>query len=160
MITDEFLNVWTGSAVVRWLRGSRLLSSRARDVRWCKHVICSTRWRRRRSCWKRCWHFTARRVWSFHANPHVTLFAAAGDMNSSVEIEDFRLRKVTSKQQAREIAASACAFRGWPFVEPVLVSWRPFTYRVWTNASSRGGNVLMRIRKRDGDVFKALVMPK
>jgi hypothetical protein len=82
------------------------------------------------------------------------------DMNSSVEIEDFRLSKVTSKQQAREIAASACASRGWPFVEPVVVSWRPFTYRVGTNASSRGGNVLMRIRKRDGEVFKALVTPK
>ena len=68
--------------------------------------------------------------------------------------------KVISKQQAREIAAAVCAKRDWPFAEPVLVHWRPFTYRVWTNASSRGGNVFVRIRKRDGKVLEASITPK
>jgi hypothetical protein len=70
------------------------------------------------------------------------------------------VKRVISKQHAREIAASVCAKRDWPFTERVLVHWRPFTYRVWTNASSRGGNVFLRIRKRDGEVLEASNTPK
>jgi hypothetical protein len=68
--------------------------------------------------------------------------------------------RVSSKQQARGIAAAWCAGREWPFVEPVLVCWRPFTYQVWTNGSSRGGNVFVRVRKRDGQVLHASIMPR
>lgn len=75
-------------------------------------------------------------------------------------VTDSAMKKVTSKQQAREIAAAVCAARDWPFTEPVLVSWRPFTYRIWTNSSSRGGNVFIRIRKRDGEVLDASITPK
>ena len=70
------------------------------------------------------------------------------------------MNKVSSKQDAREVAASLCAGRDWPFIEPVLVHWRPFTYQVWTNASSRGGNVCIRIRKRDGEVLHASITPR
>lgn len=70
------------------------------------------------------------------------------------------MKKVTSRQHAREIAASVCAARDWPFAEPVHVHWGLFTYRVWTNAMSRGGSVFMRIRKRDGEVIEAGITPK
>ena len=73
---------------------------------------------------------------------------------------ELSMKKVSSKQDAREIAASVCAARDWPFTEPVLVHWRPFTYQVWTNASSRGGNVCIRIRKRDGEVLQASITPR
>ena len=70
------------------------------------------------------------------------------------------MSRVSSKQQAREIAAALCAAREWPFTEPVHVKWRLFTYEVWTNAITRGGNVFVRIRKRDGQVMSAGILSR
>ena len=70
------------------------------------------------------------------------------------------MSRVSSKQQAREIAAALCAAREWPFTEPVHVRWGLFNYEVWTNAAMRGGNVSVRIRKRDGQVMAAGITPR
>ena len=54
---------------------------------------------------------------------------------------------------AISIAKHECENRGWPWLEPIQVFWRPFSFRVLTHANCRGGNVVVRIRKRDGAVL-------
>ena len=65
-----------------------------------------------------------------------------------------------NKEQARAIARTECDRRGWHWQEPVNVHWGLFTFVVWTNALSRGGNVCMKIRRRNGEVVSAGVTPK
>lgn len=69
------------------------------------------------------------------------------------------MAKVTSREQAREIAQAECARRGLPWEEPVLVQWRFFTYRIW-GSGRKGGNLYMQIRKRDGAILSAGVTPR
>lgn len=66
--------------------------------------------------------------------------------------------KVTNKEEALSIARAECERKGWPWVEPVYVGWRFFTYRIW-GGGRKGGNLHMRIRKRDGAILKSLITP-
>ena len=70
------------------------------------------------------------------------------------------MQRVRSKEQAKKIAADECEARNWPFRGPVNVIWRPFTYVVWTNAMSRGGNAHIVVRKRDGAILEATITPR
>lgn len=64
-----------------------------------------------------------------------------------------------NREQARTIARTECQTRGMACDEPLRVSWGPFSYTVWTNAHSRGGNVIVRLRRRDGAVLRVSVTP-
>lgn len=62
--------------------------------------------------------------------------------------------KIT-KTEAMQIARQECERRGWPWQEPILIHWGFFSFTVRTNTQRRGGNVSLRIRKRDGVVVGA-----
>ena len=64
-----------------------------------------------------------------------------------------------TKEEAKQIARKECAARGWPWEEPVHVIWGLFHYEVWTNAHSRGGNVIIRIRRKTGAIASACMTP-
>lgn len=63
-----------------------------------------------------------------------------------------------TKAHALEIAREECAKRGWPWREPVSVKWGFFTYTVW-GGGQKGGNLSMRIRKKDGKILLAGITP-
>ena len=49
---------------------------------------------------------------------------------------------------------------GWSWEEPVI-SRRWFRrYRFWTNAENRGGNVVVDVDGRSGDVIGARILPR
>lgn len=64
---------------------------------------------------------------------------------------------VISRQQAREVAEQACDARGFPFEEPVKVSWGLFNFRVRTKADHIGGNVVITVSARTGEVKRVWV---
>ena len=64
-----------------------------------------------------------------------------------------------SKAEAREIAKEVCKEKGFPWVEPVYVKWGLFSYFVW-GGGRKGGNLTMRIRKKDGAVLSAGMTPR
>jgi len=66
--------------------------------------------------------------------------------------------KIT-KDDARRIAQEECARLGWPWLEPVYVRWGWFNYHIW-GGETRGGNLMMTIRKRDGKVLRVGMTPK
>ena len=64
------------------------------------------------------------------------------------------------KTDALDIARTECEKRNVPWREPVLVHWGLFHYTVWTDARNRGGNVCVKIRKRDGAIVSLNLMPR
>jgi len=64
-----------------------------------------------------------------------------------------------TKERALEIAREECGRRGWPWQEQTWVKWGVFCYTVWGGAR-RGGNLIIRIRKRDGKILSAIITPK
>lgn len=66
--------------------------------------------------------------------------------------------KVTNKEEARSIARAECERKCWPWVEPVYVRWGLFTYSIW-GGGRKGGNLHMRIRKRDGAILSSGITP-
>ncbi len=64
------------------------------------------------------------------------------------------------KAEALEIARNECAKRAWAWLEPVSVEWGLFHFTVRTNTESRGGNVIIRVRKSSGLVTFATVTPR
>lgn len=64
-----------------------------------------------------------------------------------------------SKREAEEIARKECESHGWPWEEPIYVSWGIFSYTVTTNARARGGNCRVQIRKRDGAIISSGFAP-
>jgi hypothetical protein len=67
---------------------------------------------------------------------------------------------VQNKEQALDAAIVAARERNWPWKEPICVRWGFLSYTVLTNARSRGGNVRLTIRKRDGAVISASLSMK
>lgn len=65
-----------------------------------------------------------------------------------------------TKSEAKEVAINECAKRGWKWSEPVLVKWRLFSFVIWTNANRKGGNVCIRIRKKNGEILQVSQTPK
>ena len=63
-----------------------------------------------------------------------------------------------SKSEAKEIAKRYCEQQGWPWREPVSVRWGLLTYTVW-GGGRKGGNLFMKIRKRDGEIIEAAMTP-
>ena len=65
-----------------------------------------------------------------------------------------------SKAEAKEIAKRFCEQQGWPWslFEPVSIRWGLSTYTVW-GGHRKGGNLIMRIRKRDGEIIEVAMTP-
>jgi hypothetical protein len=64
-----------------------------------------------------------------------------------------------NKADAKQIAQNLCLEKGWPWIEPIEVRWGLFYFTIRTNAQSRGANVYIRIRKRDGTITYAGIAP-
>lgn len=67
--------------------------------------------------------------------------------------------KIT-KDEARRIAQKECEKRELSWGEPVVVHWGWTTYTVWAYADRRGGNTIVKIRKKDGEVMSAIQTPR
>ena len=61
-----------------------------------------------------------------------------------------------TKDDARRIAQVECVKRELPWGDPVVVYWGLTTYTVWAFADRRGGNTIIKIRKKDGEVLSAI----
>ena len=59
------------------------------------------------------------------------------------------------RQRAVNIAQDACAIKGWPWKDPVQVSERLFDWYIYTNSSSRGGNVAFTIDRKTGEIMRS-----
>ena len=66
---------------------------------------------------------------------------------------------MVTKEQVLEIARQECTRRGWPWNEQTSVRWGLFAFTVW-GGGRKGGNLCMKIRKRDGEVLSATMTPK
>jgi hypothetical protein len=64
-----------------------------------------------------------------------------------------------TKQQAKEIAQNECQKKGWPWIEPIDVQWGIFNYTVW-GGRRKGGNLIIKIRKKDGKIISSSITPK
>ncbi len=64
-----------------------------------------------------------------------------------------------TKEQALEIARKECKQRGWPWNEHTTIAWGFICYTVW-GGGRKGGNLMMKIRKRDGEIVSAGMTPK
>lgn len=64
-----------------------------------------------------------------------------------------------TKQDALAIARKECEQRGWPWNERTIVRWGLFTYTVW-GGGRKGGNLWVRIRKKDGAVLGIGMTPR
>jgi len=65
-----------------------------------------------------------------------------------------------TKEQARRIAQEECIRRGISWGEPVAVHWGLFAYTVWAHADRRGGNTIVRVRKKDAAILEAFITPR
>jgi hypothetical protein len=64
-----------------------------------------------------------------------------------------------TKQEALAIARKECEQRGWLWNEQTTVRWGFFTYTVW-GGGRKGGNLWVRIRKKDGVVLGIGITPR
>jgi hypothetical protein len=65
-----------------------------------------------------------------------------------------------TKSEALEIAKQEAQRRDWQWMEPSKVDWGFFSYTVWSHSGFRGGNVVAKVRKRDGTVLSIVLHPK
>jgi hypothetical protein len=65
-----------------------------------------------------------------------------------------------TSEYALEIAREECRKRGWPWVDPVVVTEELRSWRIWTNAEHLGGNVIIRINSLNGSVEHASLTPR
>jgi hypothetical protein len=63
------------------------------------------------------------------------------------------------KKSALKIARDECVRRGWLWNEKSIVKWGLFSYTVW-GGGRKGGNLCIKIRKRDGKVLIASISTK
>ncbi len=65
-----------------------------------------------------------------------------------------------SREEAVAIAREECAQRGWPWREPIRVEegWRSYVVR--TNTEMRGGNCMILVSTRTGEVIEARRAPR
>jgi hypothetical protein len=69
-------------------------------------------------------------------------------------------RRCITRQQALAIAHNEVVRCGLPWREPVFIRWGWTSYIIWTNADMLGGNVIIRVRKRDGAVMHIGMPPR
>jgi hypothetical protein len=62
-----------------------------------------------------------------------------------------------SRVDALAIVQQECEIRGWRWVEPVIVREGLRSWRIWTAADMRGGNILVVVDGRTGAVRRATV---
>jgi hypothetical protein len=55
-----------------------------------------------------------------------------------------------NRQEALVLAKEAVLRAGLLWDEPVVVTWGPFHYSMWTRADTRGGNISVRVNRRSG----------
>jgi hypothetical protein len=60
-----------------------------------------------------------------------------------------------TKTEAEAIARRECERRNWPWAEPVTVREGLRSYRFWTNARARTGNVEIVVRADNGEITRA-----
>jgi hypothetical protein len=60
-----------------------------------------------------------------------------------------------SVEGAVDIARRECARRGWPWQEPIKVQHGFHEYLVMTNFKTRGGQVVIGVDYRTGDISRA-----
>lgn len=65
-----------------------------------------------------------------------------------------------NKADALSIAKRECEARGIAWHEPALARWGLLQYTVTTNTRIRGGNVIIRVRKREGAVVALHQVPR
>jgi hypothetical protein len=63
-----------------------------------------------------------------------------------------------TKTDALRIAKDECARRNWPWNEQTTVRRGLFNYSVW-GGGRKGGNLCMKIRKKDGVILQASMTP-
>jgi len=64
-----------------------------------------------------------------------------------------------TKERAREIAQKECQKQGWPWLEPVYIRWGLFHYTVW-GGGRKGGNLHIKIKKKDGTIVSSGMTPR
>jgi hypothetical protein len=64
-----------------------------------------------------------------------------------------------TKQQAKEIARNECQQKNWPWLEPIYVKWGLYNYTIW-GGGRKGGNLIIKIRKKDGEIICSGITPK
>jgi len=62
--------------------------------------------------------------------------------------------------KAIEIAKSECRVRGWPWLEPVRVTYRWGRWRIQTNHGLRGLNVQIVLHGQTGSIISATLRPR
>ena len=68
--------------------------------------------------------------------------------------------KTFTKEELLHIARGECSAHGWPWLEPVDVQDRIFTWIVYTNSERIGMNVEVHISKRTGKVVAGRFHPR
>jgi len=63
-----------------------------------------------------------------------------------------------TKADALRIAKDECTRRGWPWNEQTAVRWGLLNYTVW-GGGRKGGNLYMKIRRKDGEVLQSSMTP-
>lgn len=71
------------------------------------------------------------------------------------------MRRRISKPEAVAIARRVCEGRELPWTGPIRM-YRKFwnQYQVWTSADRRGGNVIITVDRRTGEVLGCSVTPR
>ncbi len=64
-----------------------------------------------------------------------------------------------TKGDALKIAQNECLRRGWAWNEQTTVRWGLFAFTVW-GGGRRGGNLFMKIRKKDGTILQSSMTPR
>ncbi len=64
-----------------------------------------------------------------------------------------------TKEDALQIARSECERRGWAWNDQSTVKGGFFNFTVW-GGGRKGGNLFMKIRKKDGAILQASMSPK
>jgi len=64
-----------------------------------------------------------------------------------------------TKSDALRIAKDECIRHNWPWNEQTTVTWGVFSYTVW-GGGRKGGNLYMKIRKKDGAILKSSMTPR
>ena len=64
-----------------------------------------------------------------------------------------------TKDDALKIAREECHRQGWMWNSQTIVKWGFFTYTVW-GGGRKGGNLCIKIRKKDGAILHSSISTK
>jgi hypothetical protein len=65
-----------------------------------------------------------------------------------------------TRPEALEIARIECQKRQLPWKLPCVARWGLLSYTVWTNSGCRGGNIVIKVRTRDGAILSLVQFTK